>query len=408
MVLGIIMQSCRIGSGDQGRHIEPESSKDPATLESLASEFPASKIDELVTPISQDELSDVITSGQTKEWTSTQSPGDLQEIIVRNKLAPDNLVRFVLYQGNPVVAMIVVQQENAQVVTTEVWEYRLKVADDHPDRWNQYLLPDYRFESFFDERVILPEAFRGKPAKSYLDYKLGVSSITVSLNKWTFMRELEGNSVSPAGALDPALIKYKYVLNWNGDDFVEEKVKEAGYSDALMFTSSIVEPRTDGGPGVHEFDCPHGVSVKTSSMLAKQGRHDYKPSNMVDSSKATAWAEGVEGSGVGEWIEFTITSQYHIGSSWQISNGYTSNKDVWQANNRVKKMKVLVDDQLVGYVMLANVSAFQEFNIAPFWLKDPPSFKKGTRIRFVIEEVYRGSRYDDTLISYFVPTGNCG
>ena len=71
-------------------------------------------------------------------------------------------------------------------------------------------------------------------------------------------------------------------------------------------------------------------------------------------------------------------------------------------------MKVLVDEQVVGYVMLANVIGYQEFNIAPNWLKEPPTFKKGTRIRFVIEEVYKGSKYNDTLISYFVPTGNCG
>lgn len=71
-------------------------------------------------------------------------------------------------------------------------------------------------------------------------------------------------------------------------------------------------------------------------------------------------------------------------------------------------MKVLVDDQVAGYVMLANVSAYQSFDIAPYWLKDSPEFKKGTRIRFVIEEVYKGSKYDDTLVSYFVPIGNCG
>jgi hypothetical protein len=377
-------------------------------VESLASEFPATKIDELIAPISQDELAEVINDGKSERWTSTRPSDDRQEIVIRNKSAPDNLVRFVLYEGNPVVAVIAVQQENAQAVTTEVWEYRLKATGDHADeQWNQYLMPDFKLENFFDERVVLPEEFRDKPATPYLDCKLGLSSITVSLNKWSFMRELEGNSVSPAGALDPALIKYNYVLNWNGDAFVEEKVKEAGYNDAIMFPSSIVEKSKDG-PGMHEFDCPHGVSVKTSSTLAKQGKHDYKAANMLDSARATAWAEGADGNGEGEWIEFTITSNFLIGNSWQIANGYTRGKEIWSANNRIKKMKVLVDDQLLGYVMLANVSAFQDFNIAPFWLKDAPSFKKGTRIRFVIEEVYKGTKYSDTLISYFVPTGNCG
>lgn len=401
--------ACKVGSSDQAAINEPKAIKDPAaTLESLASTFPASKIDELVTSISQEELATVITDGESKEWTSTSPSVDGHELVVRNKLAPDNLIRFVLYQGNPVVAMIGVQQENAQVTTTEVWEYKFNAGDDRPDeRWNQYLLPDYKYESFFDERVLLPEQFRGKSAKPYLDCKFGQSAITISFNKWSFIRELEVDSVSPAGALDPALIKYRYLLNWNGTRFIEDKVKETGYSGELIFPGSIVEETKDG-PGIHEFDCPHGVTVKTSSILPKQGIYNYKPSNMLDSARATAWGEGAEGNGEGEWIEFTITSNYLIGNSWQILNGYGRNKEVWAANNRIKKMKVLVDDQLIGYVMLANVSAFQEFNIAPFWLKDAPSFRKGTRIRFVIEEVYKGTKYSDTLISYFVPTGNCG
>lgn len=409
VILALLAASCRIGTGEHSRQNEPRSIKNSGvTLETLASEFPASKIDELVTSISQDELAEVISEGKSGDWTSTGPSGDRNEIVVRNKSASDNLIRFVLYQGNPIVAMVGVQQENAEVVTTEVWQYRFNVTEDHPERWDQYLLPEYKFESFFDERVVLPEEFRDKTAKAYLDCELGLSSITISFNKWLFLRELEGDSLSPSGALDPALIKYRYVLNWNGDTFIEEKVKESGYDHALMFTSTVVEPRPKGEPGVHEFDCPHGVSIKTSSTLPRQGKHDYKAANMLDSASRTAWSEGVEGSGVGEWIEFTITSNFNIGNSWQIGNGYKASKDLWQANNRIKKMKVLIDDQLLGYVMLANIAAFQEFNIAPFWLKDLPAFKKGTRIKFVIEEVYKGSRYDDTLISYFVPTGNCG
>ncbi|MEJ0033639.1 MAG: hypothetical protein WDO15_26360 [Bacteroidota bacterium] len=275
----------------------------------------------------------------------------------------------------------------------------------NPDRWNQYLLPDYKLDSFFDERVLLPQEFQGKTAKPYLDYELGLSSITVSLNKWVLMRQLEGDSVSASGGLDVALIKYKYVLNWNGDDFKETQLKEAGYNDMLMFTSAIVE-QIDGGPGPHEFDCPHGVSVRTSSTLNPQGKYDYKASNML--TPIAAWSEGVEGDGVGEWIEFTITSDFHIGDSWQMGNGNNRSKDVWNANNRIKKMKVLVDDKVIGVVILANVFTFQEFNIAPNWLKEQPAFRKGTKIRFIIDEVYKGSKYNDTVISYFVPTGNCG
>jgi hypothetical protein len=373
----------------------------------MASEFPASKLDELVEEVSQDELELVVTEGESDTWTRTKLDPNTDEVAIQNKLAKDNTVKFKLYGRSSSMAMIAVQQQNAQAVVTEIWEYHFNANDDQPERWNQYLLPEYKLDSFFDERVALPAEFQSQPAKPYVNFELTPASIIMNLNKWTFMRELTADSIQTEGALDPAMIKYKYLFKWNGAGFKEEKVREAGYTDVLTFTSHVVEIK-GGGPGPHEFDCGHGVSVNTSSTLGKQGAYNYNASNLIDGKDATAWSEGVAGDGIGEWIEFTITSNFSIGSSWQIGNGYNRNKEVWQQNSRVKKMKVLVDDQLTGYVMLSNISSYQSFDIAPSWLKESPSFKKGTRIKFVIEEVYKGSKYDDTLISYFVPTGNCG
>jgi hypothetical protein len=374
-------------------------------MQTIVSEFPAFELDELVEAISQDELTQVVTDGESETWkrTTSAAQGELQ---IQHKQANDNSVRFNVYRSTS-RALVGVQQVNAQISVTELWEYRYEPNGDHPEQWDQYLLSEYKVDSFFNEKVILPESFRGQSANQYLDYKFSPKGLTVSLNKWTFMRGLESNSLQPEGPLDPALVKYKYLLNWNGDSFTEEKVKEAGYEDILIFTTRIVE-QSPGGPGPHEFDCPHGVRVTASSTLKNQGGNTYKASNMTDPGEHTAWAEGADGGGVGEWIEFTITSNFQIGSTWQISNGYTKSKASWEDNNRVKKFKVIVDDTVVGYVMLANVSTYQSFSIAPGWLRNSSTFTRGTKIRFVIEEVYKGSRFDDTLISYFVPTGNCG
>lgn len=375
-------------------------------MQTIVSEFPAFELDELVEAITQDELTTVVTDGQSESWVRTASDDGHGELTIQNKQASDNSVKFYLYRSY-YSAFVGVQQQNAQISANEIWEYRYEVNGDHPERWNQYLLTEYKIDSFFNEKIVLPESFKGKSAGPYLDYEFTQKGLTISLNKWTLMRDLEMNSMEPEGPLDPAHIKYKYLLNWNGSEFMEEKVLEAGYDTELTFTTRVVEP-SPGGPGVHEFDCPHGVNVTTSSTLKDQGKISYRPSKMLDPTEGTAWAEGAEGSGVGEWIEFTITENFVIGNSWQISNGYNKSKTSWDENNRVKKLKVIVDDQVLGYVMLANIVSNQSFNIAPFWVRDQPVFKKGTRIRFVIEEVYRGSRYDDTLISYFVPIGNCG
>lgn len=376
-------------------------------MQVMTSEFPAFELDQLVEEVSQEELAAVINDGESDNWKRTNLDVNSGEIAIQNKLATDNSVTFKLYGRSPSVAMIAVQQQNAQVEETEIWEYRFEVNEDHPERWSQYSLPDYKLDNFYDDRVVLPADFHGESAKPYLDFELQPASIVVSLNKWTYMRDLEADSIQSGGPIDPTLIKYMYSFKWNGVAFDEERITEAGYTEALTFTSYVVENDEDG-PGPHEFDCGHGVSVTTSSTLPKQGAYSYNAKNLTDDSNGTAWAEGVAGDGEGEWIEFTITSDFLIGQSWQIGNGYNRSKDVWQQNGRVKKMNVLVDDKLIGYVMLANVSAYQSFNISPSWLKDSPAYKKGTRIRFVIGEVYQGSKYDDTMISFFVPTGNCG
>lgn len=375
-------------------------------MQTIVSEFPAITLDELVESISQDELAEVVVKGESENWKAITSDPVKGELEIRNKKISDNSVRFNVYR-TPSRVLVGVQQRNAQISETELWEYRYNVNEDHPERWNQYLLSEYKIDSFFNENVILPEAFRGKSAGPYLEHEFSQKGLSISLNKWTFMRDLESQSIAPEGPLDPALVKYKYLLNWDGLDFKEEKVGEAGYDSVMTFTARVFEPSPDG-PGIHEFDCAHGVSVRTSSTLKNQGRTNYRSSNMLDPNEGTAWSEGVNGGGEGEWIEFTITEGYHIGASWQLSNGYTKSKTLWEENSRVKKLKVMVDDTVVGYVMLANVLGYQSFNIAPSWLREPPEFRKGTKIRFVIEEVYKGTRFDDTVISYFVPVGNCG
>ena len=395
---------CKPSGSDQNKQNEPGST---GGVQTMASEFPAFELDELVETISQEDLSAVVNDGESKEWKRMIFDATRGEIVIKNRVATDNSVRFVGYRGGSQHSMLAVQQVNAQTSATEVWEYRYNVNGDHPEQWNQYLLPEYNLESFFDENVILPKGYQSQPAKPYINYELGPQSITVTFNKWAYMRDLESESVAPEGPLNPALIKYKYVLTWDGENFTEVQVREPGYEDVHMFPSKVIEP-AEGGPGPHEFDCAHDVSVATSSVLGKQGSYSYVASNMTDRNDGTAWSEGVAGDGAGEWIEFTITSNFLIGDAWQIGNGYMRNKEAWGENGRVKKMRVMIDDKVAGYVMLANVSGYQSFSIAPSWLKDSHSFKKGTRIRFIIEEAYKGSKYDDTLISYFMPVGNCG
>ncbi|HZY81574.1 MAG TPA: hypothetical protein VFE50_18755 [Cyclobacteriaceae bacterium] len=337
------------------------------------SEFPAFELDELVEEISQEQLADAVNDGESANWKRTTPEDNRHEVAIQNKMSSDNQVKFMLFRAST-RAFVAVRQENAQVSTNEIWEYVYKPNGNHPERWDQYLLTEYKVDSFFNERVILPDGIRGKRAEPYLDYEFNRKGVTISFSKWRFMKDLDGNSLEPEGPLDPALIKYKYHWSWTGERFVEEKLNEAGYDDAMTFTAQVNETATSG-----DHNCSQAVSTKKAATI-----------------------------NVGEWIEFSLRSNAKVGANWQISNGNTKSRTAWEENNRVKKFKVLVDDKFAGYVILANVSAYQTFNFAPHWLKDPPDFKKGTRIRFVIDEVYHGTKNDDPTISHFVPIGKCG
>ena len=399
--------SCKPSITDQNRVNEPGSiEKSGFNIEFLASVFPYAKLDNVVIEINQNELKRVVTDGESANWKRTRYDEVAGDLTIQNKSAKDNTIRFKLYGHLPAYAVIAVQQVNAQVSVTEVWEYRYETTEDHHEHWTEWFLTENKLKDFFDDRVELPRPYNVQSAKFYSDYELTPNGINVKLNKWAYMRDMGADSVDTEGALDPMMIKYRYVFKWNGEDFIEEKVKIAGYADVPTFTSRVIEV-DENGPGEHEFDCGHTMTVKASSTLAPQGKYNYNAMNVL--TPELAWSEGVEGDGVGEWLEFTIvSSNLYIGHDWHIGNGYTRSKEVWQANNKVKKFKVLVDDQLIGYVLLSNAAAYQSFNISPQWFKGSAEFKKGTRIRFVIEEVYKGSRYDDTLISYLVPVGNCG
>jgi hypothetical protein len=128
--------------------------------------------------------------------------------------------------------------------------------------------------------------------------------------------------------------------------------------------------------------------------------YEYNPINLCDGNEDSAWFEGVEGDGSGEWVEFswpisvTLTALY-------IENGTWKNETRLEENNRIKRIRITFGD-----------GSFEDFA-----LKDPvPSgffetdgvrgekitFKEShetAMVRLTILETYAGSRWDDTAIT---------
>ncbi len=69
----------------------------------------------------------------------------------------------------------------------------------------------------------------------------------------------------------------------------------------------------------------------------------YGPANLFDGNLATAWVPGTENSGIGESVYFEL---HENASTINIYNGYGKSQSLFEKNNRVKEIKLSLQDCL--------------------------------------------------------------
>ena len=148
----------------------------------------------------------------------------------------------------------------------------------------------------------------------------------------------------------------------------------------------------------------------------------YCADNVVQENRKFAWAEGVKGVGIGEYIVYgqTVCSQSLIESSGNriiregiygddgyidytqicIVNGYARDEQVWQENGRVKTFMMYVYDQPYALLELEDTIDPQYFTIPQGDIRVANG--EEVTFKFVIEEVYPGTVYEDTCITGIV------
>ncbi|MBQ1697267.1 MAG: hypothetical protein II075_05250, partial [Bacteroidales bacterium] len=72
----------------------------------------------------------------------------------------------------------------------------------------------------------------------------------------------------------------------------------------------------DGGP----------IKITASSRLASQGANNYNEKNLHDFHANTPWVEGVQGYGIGEWVEYTFKAHNPRITTIIILNGYNKSE----------------------------------------------------------------------------------
>jgi hypothetical protein len=176
------------------------------------------------------------------------------------------------------------------------------------------------------------------------------------------------------------------------------------------FEANVIEQEDpemieEWGAGCSFYCADFSVTARSSSSLPHRNRLRYGAGEAHDFDLKTAWVEGSEGDGVGEFLEYTI---YTEGSNLRVTgliifNGYRKNKELWQDNSRVKRLKMYVDGKPHGVINLKDAFNYQTLDVGSVELKP----KKKTTLRFEIMEVYKGMKYSDTAIAEIELEGCC-
>jgi len=181
-------------------------------------------------------------------------------------------------------------------------------------------------------------------------------------------------------------------------DFSPEAIKAFEAEDNEMF----VDIYDILGMGCSFYCGCQSGEISTSSELAPQGKYDYKAANMHDLSYKTAWVEGREGYGEGEWVEYKLPPTNPRITEFYVANGLIRTKKAWQENSRVKTLAVTVNGQPFTTLHLDDVYAEQRFDVGEIGYPDRQADLQAREpivIRFTILEVYPGTKYKDTAIT---------
>lgn len=131
-----------------------------------------------------------------------------------------------------------------------------------------------------------------------------------------------------------------------------------------------------------------------SSSYLVEGKINYLPQSIGDASLEKPWVEGALGNGIGETIFF---SKPILVENLYLSNGYVSLKKpyLYSYNNRVKKIRITdeFDETFEMFFQLDDTPNPQKIDLES---------KKVRKLIIEIQDIYSGSKWDDTCINFIL------
>ena len=142
-------------------------------------------------------------------------------------------------------------------------------------------------------------------------------------------------------------------------------------------------------------------TVTASSMLSEpdEPTDKFGPEKLVDGTRSTAWAEGVDGLGVGEWVELSAIVPISI-HNIRVWGGFAESPATMTGNAHPAKMSVVLNgDNEAGYVKFSPPPEHSGYSGG--WHNDPEgeTTARAETIRLTIKEVKPGTEWKDCCIS---------
>ena len=132
------------------------------------------------------------------------------------------------------------------------------------------------------------------------------------------------------------------------------------------------------------------LNSECSSILHDSTNKNYGSTKVLDGDFSTVWSEGVSGYGNGEWIILDFDNIYTV-KKIKIVNGLVNKNNGYYNNNRPKSLTLQFSDGSSQNINLEDDNiGYQVVNIN----KVETSY-----VKFVINSVYYGTKYDDTCIA---------
>ena len=181
-----------------------------------------------------------------------------------------------------------------------------------------------------------------------------------------------------------------YLSGQSGAGRVEQPATK--FANVAPEPARAVRPSRPGAPG--ESCARNGDETYcVSSVLRPQFGNSYGAQNLFAGSSASAWVEGRDGNGVGEWITIEFDGMRLV-KSITVRNGYQKNSDIFQKNNRVRQLRVMFSQGETQTFSLPDRLGAEQLNL--------PKPMKAYWMKFIIDDVWAGNRYMDTAITKLV------